>query len=131
MKPEASIRTSIEDRENLTPEYIDRLNNALAGIFAKRAYDKKLADRRAYHEAVLNKMVDPEFSEQVRTRAFQRIAIWRNGKTCSEFYSATWERIMGMETIEEMKQAILYDQSWAEALQQNSPLTGWKLEDDA
>ena len=129
MKPEASFRASKEDRKNLTPEYIERVNAALAGIFAKRAHEKKLADRRSYHEAVLNKMVDSEFAEQVRSKALQRIAIWRKGKTCSEFYCATWERIMGMDSIEEMKQAVLYDQSWANALQQNSPITGWKFED--
>ena len=129
MKPEASFRANKEDRQNLTPEYIERVNAALAGVFARRAHEKKLAARRAYHEAVLNKMVEPEFAEYVRSFALKRIAIWRAGKTCSEFYSDTWERIMNMDSIEEMKQAVLYDSAWADALQQNSPISGLKLEE--
>ena len=73
--------------------------------------------------------MEPEFAQEVRDYALLRVAIWRKGKTCSEFYSDTWERIMNMGSIEEMKQAVLYDQTWADALQQNSPVSGLKLDE--
>lgn len=131
MKPYAEIKIKKGGVKNSSPEFIEKFNAAVARMISQIAYLEKLEARRKYHEQVLNMMVDPEFAQHVRSIAFQRIAIWREGKTCSEFYSDTWERIMKMDSIEDMKQAVVYDKAWADALQQNSPISGIKLENDA
>ncbi len=99
IKPDAVFRATKEAGKNMTPEFMEKVNNTFASVLARRALEKKLAARRAYHEAVLNKMVEPEFAQEVRDYALLRVAIWRKGKTCSEFYSDTWERIMNMDSI--------------------------------
>ena len=95
---------------------------------AQRAFQQQLAVRRAYHEKIINKMVDPEFAVKIRLQALQRISVWRDEQTCSEFYCRTWENILAMPSIDAMKEAVLLDKNWSNALQQNSPISGWNLE---
>jgi hypothetical protein len=128
MKPLAIMRLKKSDINNRTPEYYEKINEGLQRALAQRAFQQQLAVRRAYHEKILNMMVDPEFAVKIRLQALQRISVWRDEQTCSEFYCRTWENILAMPSIDAMKEAVLLDKNWSNTLQQNSPISGWNLE---
>ena len=88
-------------------------------------FQEQLRIRREFHVAVLNRMeVDFEFAQLVKVEAHRRISLWRSAKTCSEFYPTTWEKIMRLESVTEMRKAVLDDPEWSNALQQNSAISG-------
>ena len=128
MDPLSVIRVKKSDIENLTPEYYEKLNKGFQRALAKRNFLQQLSARSIYHEKILSLMVEPSFAEKVRMEALKRISVWRTNQTCSEFYCNAWENILAMTSIDAMKEAVLRDQDWSNALQQNSPLSGWSLE---
>ena len=64
------------------------------------------------------------FADLVRVEARRRIALWRKSKTCSELYPETWETIIELDTVADMRKAVLEDPDWSDALQQNSAISG-------
>ena len=94
-KPDAVFYATAEETRNRTPEYLEKVREAVKRAHAKRMFQEQLRIRREFHAEVLNRMeVDFEFAQLVKVEAHRRISLWRSAKTCSEFYPATWEEIM-------------------------------------
>ena len=108
-KPDAVFYNSAEGARNATPEFMAKAREAVLRIHAKRAYQAQLMERKAFHAAV---------------EARRRIALWRKSKTCSELYPETWETIIELDTVADMRKAVLEDPDWSDALQQNSAISG-------
>ena len=124
-KPDAVFYATAEETRNRTPEYLEKVREAVKRAHAKRMFQEQLRIRREFHVAVLNRMeVDFEFAQLVKVEAHRRISLWRSAKTCSEFYPTTWEKIMRLESVTEMRKAVLDDPEWSNALQQNSAISG-------
>ena len=124
-KPDAVFYATAEETRNRTPEYLEKAREAVKRAHAKRMFQEQLRIRREFHAEVLNRMeVDFEFAQLVKVEAHRRIALWRSAKTCSEFYPTTWEKIMRLESVTEMRKAVLDDPEWSNALQQNSAISG-------
>ena len=124
-KPDAVFYNSAEGARNATPEFMAKAREAVLRIHAKRAYQAQLRERKAFHAAVLNRMeADSHFADLVRVEARRRIALWRKSKTCSELYPETWETIIELDTVADMRKAVLEDPDWSDALQQNSAISG-------
>ena len=124
-KPDAVFYATAEETRNRTPEYLEKVREAVKRAHAKRMFQEQLRIRREFHVAVLNRMeVDFKFAQLVKVEAHRRIALWRSAKTCSEFYPTTWEKIMRLESVTEMRKAVLDDPEWSNALQQNSAISG-------
>ena len=124
-KPDAVFYATAEETRNRTPEYLEKVREAVKRAHTKRMFQEQLRIRREFHVAVLNRMeVDFEFAQLVKVEAHRRISLWRSAKTCSEFYPTTWEKIMRLESVTEMRKAVLDDPEWSNALQQNSAISG-------